>query len=164
MKEKIDKMARRAGHLKRLEVPAEQRLDVIEAAVKRLSDRLGARVTVQTITPFLLTCYIEGQEQTFAYVPIKCKISHFDIAVDEIRVTNPNEKPEASVTLKAALLNGAVYSYQLDVKKGHFEKPIDLKIDDPAKITISFNKPVFAWICIIAYPLLPKREVIKEEG
>jgi len=144
-----------------------QRIEALEAGVGRIYKRLGSRVMVQTITPFLLTCYIEGESKVLAYVPIKCSVDTIDIAIDSVESDSKDQKKEVAITLRiASLIKGTSEMDWSGLKVGHHSKPVGQVVEPPSKVTISFDKPVHAWVCLILYPdiLAVKRQKVMEEA
>jgi len=144
-----------------------QRIEALEAGMSKLHKRLGSRVMVQTITPFLLTCYIEGESKVLAYVPIKCSVDTIDIAIDSIESDPKDQKKEVAITLRiASLTKGTSEVNWSGLKADHYSKPVGQVVEPPSKVTISFDKPVHAWVCLILYPdmLAVKRQKVMEEA
>lgn len=139
----------------------EEHIRSADQAIYSIMRRITARQRLESLTPFLLTCYIEEGSQTLAYIPIRCRFDLFDIAVDEIKVED-KEKPVATVTIKLATLNEGTLIFDMPIKVGHFVKRIDKEIISPVKITISFDKPVSAWLCLVAYPTVAKPIQVEE--
>lgn len=132
-----------------------EKLISLEEGLKRVEGKLKSRVTVQTITPFLLTCYIEGQNKVFAYIPISCSIDSVYFAVDSINTTEPQDKRVVTASIKIATLTSGVGVFDWPgLKVGHVKKEVKQDVVPPAKVTISFDKSVNAWMCIVAYPAL----------
>lgn len=141
----------------------EEHIRSADHAIHSLMRRISARPRLESLTPFLLTCYVERGNQVLSYVPVKCRFDIFDIAVDEIEV-GEGGKAVAVATIKLATLEEGTILYEVPLKKGaHVVKKIDKEIVSPTKITISFDKPVSAWICLVAYPLIAKMVQVEEE-
>ena len=139
----------------------EEKLDSADIELDRISRKLNVGVKPQAISPFLLTAYIEGQKELFAYIPVQCTFEAVDLAVDSISVPT-GEKAIATVSIKVSTLNEGSFSYEDIIKVGHYNKSINKVIKSPAKVTVSFDKPTYAWLCLVAYPLMPKIIMVEE--
>lgn len=140
----------------------EEHIQSADHAIHSIMRRITNRPRMEPITPLLLSSYIENESKALFYVPIKCRFESFDVVIDSIEVEE-REKMTAMAAIRLVTLNEGIFVFELPVKTGRFTMPIDKEIISPTKVIVSFNKPVSAWISLVAYPTVGR--VIKvEEG
>jgi hypothetical protein len=98
-------------------------------------------------SPFMVSGHIETGTLS-GYLPFDARIDLIDIQLDSVEGGK-----EANMTVSMTSISKPTIDMKMLLRVGHSKiEPKHTVISGPVKISIGFDRPVSAWICLVVYP------------
>ena len=142
-----------------------EQLQSADNALSRLHREMESmRGRPHHVSPFIISGLIDSNT-LYAYIPINCTIDIIDVFVDSILMPAGEEKkPMAGLIADLSPIVGVGASINVKIGLGHSVATAKYKVIAPTRVTISFDRPVQAWVSIAAYPTHAKQSEVESEG